>query len=105
MSWPPGLLSEAVRMPEETPGVPELYRSLTDFRNEYRSDRMSYVRQELYRAEQGHVTARLAALENGQDQQRKEAAAEWAGIKQTIRTGIITTVFAVVTALLIAWFK
>lgn len=92
-------------MPEETPGVPELYRSLTDFRNEYRSDRMSYVRQELYRAEQSHVTARLSALEVGQEQARKEATAEWAGIKQTIRYGIITTIFAVITALLIAWIK
>lgn len=92
-------------MPEETPGVPELYRSLTDFRNEYRSDRTSYVRTELYRAEQAHDRVRLTALEAGQDQARKEAAAEWVGIKQTIRTGIVTTVFAVVAALLIAWFK
>lgn len=83
----------------------ELGRNLTDFRNEYRSDRNQYIRMDLYRAEQAHVLSQLASVQAEQDSARKEALQKWSSLTNSIRAGLVTSTFAVLVALVVAWIK
>lgn len=54
--------------------IREIARTLSDFRNEFRSQVQQLLRADLYRAEQAQVEHRLAALER----EREREAQEWA---------------------------
>lgn len=103
-------------MPEDIPGLSELARNFADFRQEYRTDRTSFVRSDLYQTERAHLLTLLASVRTDQetlratvkaeqDAARKEATEKWSSLTTSIRTGLIGSVFAVVVALIVAWFK
>jgi hypothetical protein len=62
-----------------TPGddmsIREIARTLSDFRNEFRSQVQQLLRADLYRAEQAQVEHRLSALERDRERDEQERAA------------------------------
>lgn len=60
---------------EDDMSLREIARTLSDFRNEFRSQLAQLVRADVYRAEQGADRARIAALEKADERDDNEQAA------------------------------
>lgn len=62
--------------------IREIARTLSDFRNEFRSQVQQLLRADLYRAEQAQVEHRLASLERDLERDEQERAASRAREEQ-----------------------
>lgn len=62
--------------PDDDMSIREIARTLSDFRNEFRSQVQQLLRADLYRAEQAQVEHRLAALERDRERDEQERAAD-----------------------------
>jgi len=61
--------------PDDDMSIREIARTLSDFRNEFRSQVQQLLRADLYRAEQAQVEHRLAALERDREREEQDRKA------------------------------
>lgn len=83
--------------PDDDMSLREIARTLSDFRQEFRSQVGQLLRADVYRAEQANVDNRLTALEKDRDAAEHSAAAN----RRLALGAVFTTVATLVTALLL----
>jgi hypothetical protein len=87
--------------PDDDMSLREIARTLSDFRQEFRSQVAQLVRADVYRAELGAVVARVAALEKEREREEADHKAD-----QRQRTGaFIMAAASLVVALIVAALK
>lgn len=86
---------------DDVPTVKELYRTLCDFRDEWRSQMGQLVRKDVHTVEHESLLARLARLEGERDQQQKERAT----LRNQFYFAVLGAGLSLATALLVALVK
>lgn len=99
-------------MPEQddTPRLGEIARTLTDFRNEFRSSIQELVRRDVYDAQRTYLENRIKELHNEITEVRTDlkqkaqlGEAERRSLKQLVIGAIVTGAVSLMVALILVW--
>ena len=90
---------------DDLPTMREMYRTLCDFRDEWRTEKQTLVRKDVHSVEHENLIARIAAVEASFQSSRAEQAAARVALKNQFYGMWFAVAGAVMTALIVAWVK
>lgn len=90
---------------DDVPGLRELYRTVVDFRDEWRTQMGGLVRKDVHSVEHQALLGRLGTLERDRDNARIEAAKERATMKNQVWGAVLGAALSLMVALIVAWAK